>query len=264
MKNLVKLQLSRVYISGTQILFLSLLLFGCISFSLPSVASDKKNENIELWFQHEKGIVFTKDEKTLAEDIVGKAERNTRKYFPHLPKKIHFFILEVNKDLSTTGGVAGKIDKINEITLEISNQLPGGVMAAMESGLEAEVYRQVYQIYRQAKFERTGESSEVRSAILNRGLAAVFSEALSKKKFASFQYDKKFSEALYEDIANLPVEVSREEWLKNHSEDVEFIEYKIGKYLIQIALKTTAGDFSKLSGLTESEIFSRIRTQMGG
>ena len=198
------------------------------------------------------------EEKELITNAIVQSEKKLRTILPTLPKDIRLIINIIDREINSVGGVTGRTETHTpgEILIEISNVFPGGVSEAVKTALEATLFHEFHHIYRGWAMKGNKFGPGIPNAMVNEGLAVVFSEIYTGKKFEVNSFSKEADNWVREILA-LPLDASYSDWVMGkHPDGRTTIGYRSGNYLIRKTIANSEKNILELSELSSDEIFS--------
>jgi hypothetical protein len=240
------------------ILFISLLIIiiSSLVFIFNSGFSTNLNaqSSLEITFK-EDFSKFKMPEKKLIDRIIVKSEKEIRSLLPNLPKDITVTISISDANFDHIGGVNGQTDRNSpaKVTLEVSNSFPGGIEAAINSGLKIIVFHEFHHLSRGWAIEDNKFGPGISIAMVNEGMAVAFQEIRTGINLEHYQYPNDVN-SWVEEILALPIDASWGVWMSKHSDGRHQIGYRAGSYLVRQAMEKSGENILELSKLTPDEV----------
>ncbi len=234
--------------SGKNILELSKLtpdeIWDIVKTKTPGLSISFDEENFE----------FSESEKQLIIQIIQKSEKGVRVVLPTLPRDISVSVTIIDREIDIVGGVSGRADAPGEVLIELSNVFPGGIVGAAKGGLSASVYHEFHHLYRGWTIRENKFGQGISIAVVNEGLAVVFSEIYTGVKEEGNRYPKEVDKWVPEIMA-LPKDADYGKWMFQHPDGRIAIGYKTGNYLIREAISKSGKNILELGKLDPDEIY---------
>ena len=177
---------------------------------------------------------------------------------PELDDRIELTVRVVTNDLEPVGGVAGWAARPGEVQLLVSSAYPGGVEAAIEDGLASVLYHEFHHLWRGWTIEENRFGPGIPTAVVNEGLAGVFSDTYSGRMWERFDYPENVQDWLTEILA-LPIDADYNTWMNDHPDGRIAIGYRTGRYVVHQAMRKSGKDILALSKLSPEEILTLAR-----
>jgi hypothetical protein len=214
--------------------------------------SEKTGSGLVIEFD-EKKFEFSGNEKQIIEKVIVRSEKGVRKLLPGLSKNIRVRVSVMDRKVDKFGGVTGRADAPGEVAIEISNVFPGGIAGAARTGLAATVYHEFHHLSRGWTIRKNKFGRGIPIAVVNEGLAVVFSEQYTGDVFEGNAYPKDVHKWA-EEIMTLPKDANYQKWMFLHPDGRAGIGYKAGNYIIRRAMEKSGKDVLKLSQLSPKKI----------
>ncbi len=180
---------------------------------------------------------------------------SVRTLLPELPADVAFEITVVSRDLSTVGGVTGRADAPGRILIEFSSSFPGGLAGGIEEGLAGVAYHELHHLVRGWTIEGNRFGPGIPIAMVNEGLASIFSEIYSGTRHSRFDYPEE-AEAWLEELLALPVDADYNTWMNEHPDGRIAMGYRIGRYVVEKAMAQSGRSIIALSSLAPEDVLS--------
>ena len=202
---------------------------------------------------------FSEDDKQLIGSIIVQSEKKIRILLPSLPKEITVTISITDSNHDKIGGVNGQTDSNSpaEVTIEISNVFPGGIRAASKKALAALVYHEFHHLSRGWAIKDNKFGPGMSIAMINEGLAVVFSEIHTGVKLDAYKYPEEVN-SWVEQIMKLPLNAKWSEWMYKHPDGRAQVGYRAGSFLIRQVIKKSGKNILELSELSPAEILKLV------
>ncbi|MEM1001890.1 MAG: DUF2268 domain-containing putative Zn-dependent protease [Bacteroidota bacterium] len=234
--------------------FFKILCACLVAFSSMSAQeSDKKG----LSFTYvENTETFSENEKQLIEETITETDKDLRELLPELPQNIEVILAQMSRDLEVVGGTTGRAEKHDpdgEVYIYISNVFPGGIKAAVKTSLVPTIYHEFHHLARGWTMIGNKFDRGIDIAMVNEGLAVVFSEHYTQKVFEGNSIPKDV-ESWVEEVLALPQDANYNTWMNQHPDGRFGIGYRAGNYVVRKAIKQSKKDILELSMLSPEEI----------
>jgi hypothetical protein len=245
------------------ILIISLLIIIISSLVLIIKSGFATNLNaqssVEITYK-EDSYKFKMSEKELIDRIIVKSEKEIRRLLPSLPKDIKVTISISDANFDHIGGVNGQTDSNfpAQVTLEVSNNFPGGIEAAINSALKIIVFHEFHHLSRGWAMEDNKFGPGISIAMVNEGMAVAFQEIHTGVNLEHYAYPDDVN-SWVEEILELPIDASWGIWMNIHSDGRHQIGYRAGSYLVRQAMEKSGKNILELSQLSPNEV-----TKMAG
>jgi hypothetical protein len=229
-----------------------------ISLSIISCNSNPrkdKSATVDVVFQ-EDSIGFTKSQKDFIRDLINTSEKEVRSLLPELPDSIKVIVENVDWDLDIVGGVTGRTETNSPplVLVQISQKYREGVIDSIYSGLKATIYHEFHHLSRGWAIQDNKFSYGIPNAMVNEGLAVVFTELYTGNVQQVNSYTDEADNWVKEIIA-LPLNASYSDWVMGeHPDGRTYISYRTGNYLVRKAMDRSGKDILELSELMPDEI----------
>ncbi|MCB0473068.1 MAG: hypothetical protein KDC56_08415 [Flavobacteriaceae bacterium] len=199
---------------------------------------------------------FTKLQKNAICEVINSSEKEVRKLLPTLPDSIRVVVESVDWDLDIVGGVTGRTETNSPplVYLQISNNYQGGVIDSVKKSIRSTIFHEFHHLSRGWAIQDNKFSYGIPNAMVNEGLAVVFSEVytgnISEVNAFTDEADNWVKE-----ILELPLNASYSDWVMGeHPDGRTFIGYRTGNYLVRRAMTISGKNILELSALTPDEI----------
>lgn len=213
------------------------------------------NNYTNITFQ-EDSYTFTKLQKNTIYEVVNSTEEEVRKLIPTLPDSISIIVESVDWDLDIVGGVTGRTETNSPplVILQISKNYRGGIIDSVRRSIRSTIFHEFHHLSRGWAIQDNKFSYGIPNAMVNEGLAVVFSEEytgnISEVNAFTDEADNWVKE-----ILELPLNASYSDWVMGeHPDGRTFIGYRTGNFLVRRAMKLSGKNILELSALSPDEI----------
>lgn len=180
---------------------------------------------------------FTDEERAAIEAVLLSTYEGVRELFPELTDHVSVQVGALDRDLSTVGGVTGRADAPGEVVIYMSSIYPGGILAAVESGLATTFSHELHHLVRGWTINNNQFGPGIHIAMVNEGLANVFSEELTGSRQEGNQPPAaEIAEEWAAEIMTLPINANYGEWMFMHPDGRMTVGYRAGTYIIRKAM----------------------------
>ena len=198
---------------------------------------------------------FTDEERAAIEAVLLSTYEGVRELFPELTDHVNVQVGAMDRDLSVVGGVTGRADAPGEIVIYMSSIYPGGIMGAVESGLASTFSHELHHLVRGWTINHNQFGPGIHIAMVNEGLANVFSEELTgSRKEGNQPPSAAIAEEWAAEIMELPVNANYGEWMFMHPDGRMAVGYRAGTYIIRKAMAESGLSIEEISELSIEEI----------
>ena len=201
---------------------------------------------------------FKEEEKQLIDSIIVQSEKEIRTLLPSLPNDIKVIVTIIDRNIDVVGGISGRADAHTpgELLIEVSNEFPDGIAAAVKTSLSSALYHELHHISRGWTIRDNKFGAGIPIAAVNEGLAVVFSELYTGVIHEGNSYPKDVDKWA-EEIMALPKDASYYQWVMGeHPDGRTSIGYRTGNYIIRQAIANSGKNILELSKLTPDEILN--------
>jgi hypothetical protein len=195
------------------------------------------------------------DVRELVRATASEVARSVNDLLPGLDERIRVTVVTIDRDLDPVGGVAGRADAPGEVLIELSVRYPGGVGAAVRSGLPSVLYHEFHHLVRGWTIRENRFGPGIPVAMVNEGLASVFADTYSGTTFERFDYPDNVAEWL-DELLELPVDADYNMWMNDHPDGRVAMGYRTGRYVIHEALRRSGRSILELSELSPEAILA--------
>ncbi|MDA8685746.1 DUF2268 domain-containing protein [Robiginitalea sp.] len=228
-----------------------------LSFSIISCESRNHQSKGRLIFNEEK-IEISRDQKEWIRDIIIETEIEVKTLLPALPDSINVIIEFVDWNLDAVNGVVGRTESNNPplVAIQISKNYSNGVLDSLKSGIRSTIFHEYHHVSRGWAIKDNKYGRGIPNAMVNEGLAVVFSEYYTGNMQKVNSYDDRASKWVKE-IMDLPINASYSDWVMGeHPDGRKYIAYRTGNFLIKRAINLTGKSVLELSDLSPKEIIN--------
>lgn len=234
-------------------LTLALTLIGlcsCASRSKPS-----RSMNVTIVFQ-DSAFPISGTQKEVIREVISTSEREVRELVPKLPDSIEVVVEQVDWNLDGVGGVTGRAESNRppQVMVQISKQYQAGKPEAIRSGLKATLFHEFHHLSRGWAIQDNAFGPGIPNAMVNEGLAVVFSEMHTGTAYDSNGYGE-VTDHWVREILDLPLDASYADWVMGeHPDGRTYIGYRTGNFLIRKAMTRSGKNILDLSELSPEAI----------
>lgn len=227
---------------------------------LSSCESNSKNapiENVNVVFQ-EDSIKFAENQKEFIREVIYNSVTEVRKLLPKLPDSIKVVVENVYWDLDLVGGVTGRTETNSPplIMVQISNNYQDGVIDSIHPGLKTAIFHELHHLSRGWAIQDNKFSYGIPNAMVNEGLAVVFTEIYTGNINEVNAYTDE-ANSWVQEILELPLDASYSEWVMGeHPDGRTYIGYRTGNFLVRKAMTKSGKNILELSELMPEEIIN--------
>ncbi|WP_417690258.1 DUF885 family protein [Pseudidiomarina sp.] len=153
----------------------------------------------------------------------------------------------VDDNLDEVGGVTGVAMTPEQIDISIARQFQAGLDKAIAEGLLATLYHEFHHLVRGWTVEQNEFLPSIPNAAVNEGLAVVFAEQMSGVRESWLDYPDHVAQWL-DEILELPLRSDYQQWMMGtHPDGRKYVGYRVGKYVIESALKHSELSINELT-----------------
>ncbi|WP_445385366.1 DUF2268 domain-containing putative Zn-dependent protease [Robiginitalea sp. IMCC44478] len=237
----------------------SLLLIIPVSwiFSCNPDSKHTTTANVEVIFQ-EDSLKFSTQKKAFIQKAVSHAEKEVRELIPNLPDSIRVIIEQVDWNLDLVDGVTGRTERNSPplVLIQVSNNFQGGIADSLATGLRSTIFHEFHHLYRGWAIQDNKFGPGIPNAMVNEGLAVVFSEVYTGDINTVNAYTDE-TDTWVKEILDLPLNASYSDWVMGeHPDGRTYIGYRAGNYLIRRAMEKSGKNVLELSKLAPGEILN--------
>ncbi|MFT6166648.1 MAG: hypothetical protein ACJAV5_001213 [Vicingaceae bacterium] len=210
---------------------------------------------VDVVFQ-EDSLNFTETQKVFIREMISNSEKEVRSLLPKLPDSIKIIVEAVDWDLDIVNGVTGRAETNNPplILVQISHNYKGGVIDSVYQGIKSTVFHELHHLSRGWAIQDNKFSYGIPNAMVNEGLAVVFTEIYTGNINEVESYTDE-ADSWVKEILALPLDASYSDWMMGeHPDGRTYIGYRTGNYLIRKAMKLSGKNILELSDLMPDEI----------
>ena len=236
----------------------SLILTIPLFLNISSNSNSEKSQLTKLDIVFQEGTSkFTEPQKQLIHDVISHSEKEIRNLLPNLPNGIKVIVEIVDWNLDIVGGVTGRTETNSPplVQIQISNKYPGGVIVAANSALKSTIFHEFHHLSRGWAIKDNKFEPGISIAMVNEGLAEVFSEEYTEVIFEENHIPKDVNpNAWVREILALPKNADYQKWMFEHPDGRTSIGYRTGNYLTRKAMANSKKNIIELSRLMPNEI----------
>ncbi|NER13608.1 hypothetical protein GWK08_09180 [Leptobacterium flavescens] len=232
---------------------------GSASDKAKNAVEEEKTSSLTINFDDE-SQGFSEKEKELISARAGKVEQELRELLSELPQKVELHFVKVDRDLRVVGGISGRAENPERIVIEISAIYPNGTIAAINKSLAGTLYHEFHHLNRGWTIEGNKFGPGIAIAVINEGLACIFSEEYTGDINEADIYPENVNEWALE-ILELSVNANYGHWMFDHPDGRQAIGYKTGRYIIHQALKNTGKSILELSEYSPDKIWELAKVK---
>ncbi|MEM6377477.1 MAG: DUF2268 domain-containing putative Zn-dependent protease [Bacteroidota bacterium] len=138
--------------------------------------------------------------------------------------------------------------------VQISNNYKEGKIDSIYAGLKATIFHEFHHLSRGWAIQDNKFAPGIPNAMVNEGLAVVFSEIYTGTVFESNAFPEA-ADSWVKEILDLPIDASYAKWVMGeHPDGRTYIGYRTGNYLIRKAMAESSKNILELSELLPEEI----------
>lgn len=237
----------------------SLLLIMPVSWIISCNTNLKHNTtaDLEVVFQ-ENSLNFTEQQKDFILKAINDSEKQVRELLPNLPDSLQVIVEPVDWDLDIVGGVVGRTERNSPplVLIQVSNNYKGGIPDSLETGIRTTIFHEFHHLSRGWAIQDNKFGPGIPNAMVNEGLAVVFSEIYTGDINPVNAYTEE-ADTWVKEILDLPLNASYSEWVMGeHPDGRTYIGYRAGNYLIRRAMEKSGKNILELSKLAPGEILN--------
>ena len=238
-------------------------IFKKLAFIIPilcivSCSSDSKKSQltkVNVVFQ-EGSPKFSKFQKAFISKVITKSEDEVRGLIPNLPDSIKVIVENVDWNLDIVNGVTGRTETNHPpiVLVQISNNYAGGIIDSVYQGIKTTIFHEFHHLSRGWAIQDNKFSYGIPNAMVNEGLAVVFTELYTGNVNEVNSYPDEAANWVKEILA-LPQDADYSQWVMGeHPDGRTYIGYRTGNYLIREAMTKSGKNILELSELMPDEI----------
>lgn len=215
-------------------------------------------ESLRIVFEEEE-TRFSDPEKQLIRGLIIDVEKEVSNLLPELPDSIQVTVEMVDWDIEVVGGVTGQTESNRppHVAIQVSNRFTGGITGAVHTALRPVVFHEFHHLYRGWAINDNKFEQGISIAVVNEGLAVVFSEVYTQQVFAANSPpEENIAHNWVKEIMALPRDADYQQWMFEHPDGRLSIGYRTGNFLIRKAMVNSGKSIIELSTYTPDEIFS--------
>ena len=228
--------------------------FACI-ISCNSISKKYTPATVEIVFQEDVSQ-FSEPQKDFIREVIIGSEKKVRKLLPDLPDSVKVVIENVDWDLDAVDGVTGRAESNSPplVIVQISNKYRNGIIDSISSGLKATIFHEFHHLSRGWAIKDNKFSHGIPNAMVNEGLAVVFTEIYTGN-FQEVNAYTSEADSWVKEIMALPLDASYSDWVMGeHPDGRTYIGYRAGNFLIRKAMLDSGKNILELSTLEPNEI----------
>lgn len=217
-------------------------------------------QHVEAWVYtqlHEQGVnleISSTDQRELGKfkvallaETVNMVKQDVERLFVPFENTITVTLDIVDDNLDAVGGVTGIAMTPTRIELQLSRTSANKFDEVIETGLRATLYHEFHHLVRGWTVEGNLFGPGIPTAAVNEGLAIVFAEQMSGVEEPWLNYPPNVNDWLDEILA-LPLRANYQQWMMGtHPDGRQYIGYRVGKYIIDSALKSSQKSIVELT-----------------
>lgn len=227
-----------------------------ISVLIGTISCNHNSNNYKGITFQEDSYKFTELQKNTIREVINSSEEEVRKLIPTLPDSIRVVVESVDWDLDIVGGVTGRTETNTPplVLLQVSNKYQGGIIDSVKRGIRATIFHEFHHLSRGWAIQDNKFSYGIPNAMVNEGLAVVFSEVYTGNVYEVNAFTDE-ADNWVKEILELPLDANYSDWVMGeHPDGRTYIGYRTGNYLIRRAMKLSGKNILELSALTPEEI----------
>ncbi|MGB5431034.1 DUF2268 domain-containing putative Zn-dependent protease [Eudoraea sp.] len=200
---------------------------------------------------------FTEPQKQLIGEVIINSEKEIRNLIPKLPDSIKVIVEIVDWNLDFVGGVTGRTETNSPplVAIQISDKFPGGITNAVNTALKHVVFHEFHHLSRGWAIKDNKFEYGISIAMVNEGLAVVFSEEYTDLAFeAENPPQEDVANSWVNEIIALPKDADYQKWMFQHPDGRTSIGYRTGNFLVRQAMINSGKNIIELSSLMPNEI----------
>lgn len=211
--------------------------------------------NVDVVFQ-EDSLKFTEPQKVFIREVISNSEKEVRALLPKLPDSIKVIVEAVDWNLDIVSGVTGRTETNNPplVLVQISHNYNGGVIDSVYQGIKSTIFHEFHHLSRGWAIQDNKFSYGIPNAMVNEGLAVVFTEVYTGNINEVNSYTDEADNWVKEILA-LPLDASYSDWVMGeHPDGRTYIGYRTGNFLVRKAMIKSRKTILELSELMPNEI----------
>ncbi len=204
----------------------------------------------------EDSLKFTEPQKVFISKVISDSEIEVRKLLPNLPDSIKVIVEAVDWNLNIVNGVTGRAETNSPplVLVQISHHYKGGVIDSTYQGIKSTIFHEFHHLSRGWAIQDNKFSYGIPNAMVNEGLAVVFTEIYTGNKNEVESYTDEADNWVKEILA-LPLDANYSEWMMGeHPDGRTYIGYRTGNFLTRKAMTKSGKTILDLSELMPNEI----------
>jgi hypothetical protein len=220
-------------------------------------SNSKKNQltNVNVVIQ-EDSLKFTESQKVFISKVISKSEDEVRKLLPNLPDSIKVIVENVDWNLDIVNGVTGRTETNHPplVLVQISNNYAGGVIDSVYQGIKTTIFHEFHHLSRGWAIQDNKFSYGIPNAMVNEGLAVVFTEIYTGNINEVNSYPNE-ADSWVREILALPLDADYAQWVMGeHPDGRTYIGYRTGNFLARKAMTNSGKNILELSELMPDKI----------
>ena len=238
-------------------IFRSLILIIPVLCVISCNTNSKKSPiaNVDVVFK-EDTLTFTESQKVFIREVISNTEEEVRNLLPNLPDSIKVIVENVDWNLDIVNGVSGRTETNHPplVLVQISNNYQGGVIDSVYQGIKSTIFHEFHHLSRGWAIQDNKFSYGIPNAMVNEGLAVVFTEIYTGNINEVNAYTDEADHWVKEILA-LPLDASYADWVMGeHPDGRTYIGYRTGNFLVRRAMNNSGKSILELSNLMPNEI----------
>ncbi len=237
-----------------QILLIVTFIVSISGFSVKAETSTKIANGIYLKLDDVASSTLTSTQKNSLVKNINIITQKTKKLLTNFPESLSIHISIVDNNLENVDGIIGIAETNSLISIEISKTYSGGIDKIISNGFKNTLYHELHHITRGWTINENKFGPSIAIAAVNEGLATVFAEKYSQYSEAWSQTPDNI-DSWVKEVLDLPVNAPYNIWMMGaHPDGRNYIGYKVGKYIVQEAIKQSKHSIVTLSQYSPFEI----------
>ena len=210
---------------------------------------------VDVVFQ-EDSLKFTESQKVFISNVISKSEEEVRNLLPNLPYSIKVIVENVDWNLDIVNGVTGRTETNHPplVLVQISNNYAGGVIDSVYQGIKTTIFHEFHHLSRGWAIQDNKFSYGIPNAMINEGLAVVFTEIYTGNINEVNSYPNE-ADSWVREILALPLDADYAQWVMGeHPDGRTYIGYRTGNFLVRKAMTKSGKNILELNELMPDEI----------
>lgn len=205
-------------------------------------------------FLYTEEYVFTQAERDRIQAVSEAAEDEVREWLPQLAAKVELMVEVGATVIPETGETGRTFGRKQQVTWTVDPFRAEGVMVIASAHLRSTLIHELNHVVRtQGKSKAELWQRHLLDYVVSEGLATAFAREVSGRLPRWGEYLDNVHNWV-EELLALPPDTSRQEWMFRHSDGRRWIGYKVGTYLVDLAIAASGLPFSVLTETPTSEI----------